>query len=111
MLVVRTGIAPVNEHLVATFHRAPVVRFLAIKADVIVLKVAVYLDSGTICNPDADLFCRIRRDVGVIDLADEVARPVPVGGGNTFESVVEPIKLEVLGGIEAHDGSLVLRVL
>ena len=94
-----------DHNLISTLNGAAVERFLAIEANVVVLRSVTWI---RISNSDADHLLRLTR---VIYLANEVARPVPFGGGNSLESVAEPTKLVVLNRVEAHDGSLVLTVL
>ena len=95
----------VDHNLIPTLNGTAVERCPAIEANVVVLRGVTWI---RISNSDADRLCRLIR---VIYLAKEVARPVSVGGGHSLEFVAEPTKLVVLNRVEAHDGSLVLRVL
>ena len=91
-----------HENLIAAFNGASIVPRFTVEADVV-----IFSGSG---DPDSDLLVAD----GVVSLTDKVAA-ISIREGNGGKSLVvvvaEPTKLVVLDRVEAHDGSLVLRVL
>ena len=91
-----------DKNLIAAFKCARIVAHLSVKADIVVF------DSPG--DPNSDLLVPYQIAIGVVSLADELAVE-RIGKGHLGELVVKPSKLIVFGGVEAHDGPLIVGVL